>query len=417
MSTIDVKDAAGATQTVQAPNGNGQATAANSRPAVLPVQQVTDIGVAVDTALRASPLPVSISDAATATLQATANTALANILNELKDDAFVTETLWEDQAVTPSVFYRESRVRSQDDASLVVTITRLSDNTVVGSLPATAKIVGADTGRDVEYLRWRVKTGSSGTGYASQDWLVQTIITNLDGAGSTVGTFWYNITQSAALSAPAAADVEDPTGAMTTAFGNQSDTAASTDTGTFSLMAFIKRCLQNWTTFQAKMPSLGTAADAGSIPVAWSTEGKALTGALTETAPASDTASSGLNGRLQRIAQRLTSLIALFPSALIGGRFSIEPLGSAVVARQLAAAAGNASTALTTTCTRISLFARTCDIRFVIGNGAQTASATTSHFCGLGERLEFVIAASSSIGVIRDTAAGANGTLEVTELN
>lgn len=34
-----------------------------------------------------------------------------------------------------------------------------------------------------------------------------------------------------------------------------------------------------------------------------------LIGAVTETAPASDTASSGLNGRLQRIAQRLTSLI------------------------------------------------------------------------------------------------------------
>lgn len=41
-------------------------------------------------------------------------------------------------------------------------------------------------------------------------------------------------------------------------------------------------------------------------------------GALTEAAPASDTASSGLNGRLQRIAQRLTSLIALVPSALTG---------------------------------------------------------------------------------------------------
>lgn len=40
------------------------------------------------------------------------------------------------------------------------------------------------------------------------------------------------------------------------------------------------------------------------------------TGALTETAPASDTASSGLNGRLQRIAQRITSLIALLPTAL-----------------------------------------------------------------------------------------------------
>lgn len=34
------------------------------------------------------------------------------------------------------------------------------------------------------------------------------------------------------------------------------------------------------------------------------------TGSLTETAPASDTASSGLNGRLQRVAQRLTSLLA-----------------------------------------------------------------------------------------------------------
>lgn len=34
-----------------------------------------------------------------------------------------------------------------------------------------------------------------------------------------------------------------------------------------------------------------------------------LIGAVTETAPASDTASSGLNGRLQRIAQRLTSLL------------------------------------------------------------------------------------------------------------
>lgn len=40
------------------------------------------------------------------------------------------------------------------------------------------------------------------------------------------------------------------------------------------------------------------------------------TGALTETAPATDTASSGLNGRLQRIAQRITSLIALIPASL-----------------------------------------------------------------------------------------------------
>lgn len=41
-------------------------------------------------------------------------------------------------------------------------------------------------------------------------------------------------------------------------------------------------------------------------------------GSLTESAPGTDTASSGLNGRLQRIAQRLTSLIALLPSSLTG---------------------------------------------------------------------------------------------------
>lgn len=54
---------------------------------------------------------------------------------------------------------------------------------------------------------------------------------------------------------------------------------------------------------------LGRKADAASVSVGISTEDAALVGALTETAPTTDTASSGLNGRLQRIAQRLTSLI------------------------------------------------------------------------------------------------------------
>jgi hypothetical protein len=49
-------------------------------------------------------------------------------------------------------------------------------------------------------------------------------------------------------------------------------------------------------------------------------------GDLTETAPASDTASSGLNGRLQRIAQRITSLISTVATevtlALINGKLN-----------------------------------------------------------------------------------------------
>lgn len=98
-------------------------------------------------------------------------------------------------------------------------------------------------------------------------------------------------------------------------------------------------------------------------------------------------------------------------------RKTTEPLSTPGVPRQLAATASNASTALSTDIRGVSLLARGCDIRFVIGPGAQTANATTSHFIANGERLDYTVPYSSSqIGVIRDTAAVANGVLEVTEL-
>ena len=62
-----------------------------------------------------------------------------------------------------------------------------------------------------------------------------------------------------------------------------------------------------------KLPAaLGPNTAANSLPVTLSTDGPfpTLTGAVTETAPATDIASSGLNGRLQRIAQRLTTIIS-----------------------------------------------------------------------------------------------------------
>lgn len=60
----------------------------------------------------------------------------------------------------------------------------------------------------------------------------------------------------------------------------------------------------------------GTATGAQRIVTASDSPEIPLVGGLTETAPASDTASSGLNGRLQRIAQRLTSMIAQLPASL-----------------------------------------------------------------------------------------------------
>ena len=94
-------------------------------------------------------------------------------------------------------------------------------------------------------------------------------------------------------------------------------------------------------------------------------------------------------------------------------KFASEPLGIPGVARQLAAGAASANTALTTTCRRASLYARTSDIRYSIGSVSQTASAT-SHYLALGERVEVRLPSSPNIAVIR--AGSVDATLELTEL-
>ena len=79
-------------------------------------------------------------------------------------------------------------------------------------------------------------------------------------------------------------------------------------------------------------------------------------GSTNETAPVDDTASSALNGRLQRIAQRLTSLIALFPASIgrksIAGSLSVvqaEPARTYSAARSAVAAAANPTDIFTIT--------------------------------------------------------------------
>jgi hypothetical protein len=100
-------------------------------------------------------------------------------------------------------------------------------------------------------------------------------------------------------------------------FGALTETAPATDTASSGLNGRMQRVAQRLTSLIALLPTgLGSAAASASLAVTASTEDVARQGIITETAPATDTASSGQNGRLQRIAQRLTSLIALFPTAL-----------------------------------------------------------------------------------------------------
>ena len=99
------------------------------------------------------------------------------------------------------------------------------------------------------------------------------------------------------------------------------------------------------------------------------------------------------------------------------GRYSsrtVEPYRQPGVARQLAAGSSSANTALTASCSRISIRAVTADIRYAIGNTSQTANASTSHFIAANERLELTVPEDANIAVIRD--ASTSGTLELTEL-
>ena len=94
----------------------------------------------------------------------------------------------------------------------------------------------------------------------------------------------------------------------------------------------------------------------------------------------------------------------------------VEPLGVPTVARQLTATATSANTTLTANISRISIRARGCDIRYVVGVGAQTANASTSHLIANGERLDIAVPPAANIAVIRETGASVDGTLEVSEL-
>ncbi len=182
--------------------------------------------------------------------------------------------------------------------------------------------------------------------------------------------------------------------------GATADAAASSDTGTFSIIALVKRGLQNWTTLQAKIPALVSVA----IPTAPNVQqgGGAITANTIRATLATDgpgvTSLSSIDGKTP---------------ALINARAGVEPLGQPGVARQLAASSASANTALTTTCRRVSVFARGADIRFAIGSTSQTASGT-SHYIANGERLDLVVPATPNIAVLR--AGSIDGTLEVTEL-
>lgn len=95
----------------------------------------------------------------------------------------------------------------------------------------------------------------------------------------------------------------------------------------------------------------------------------------------------------------------------------IAALGMPTVARGAAATTTYATATLTPACTRVSLFARGCDIRYLVGTTAQpTITGANGHYIAQGERLDLWVPANCVITLIRALNASADGQLEISEL-
>ncbi len=85
-----------------------------------------------------------------------------------------------------------------------------------------------------------------------------------------------------------------------------------------------------------------------------------------------------------------------------------------LVARQLSATSSSTNTLLTASTRKVSILARGGNIRYMLGNTSQTATAT-SHYIIQGERLVITTPRTPNIAVIR--ADSTDCVLELTELS
>lgn len=95
-------------------------------------------------------------------------------------------------------------------------------------------------------------------------------------------------------------------------------------------------------------------------------------------------------------------------TAVTPGLIPVDTLASPAVSRVQAVTSAASSIALTTTCRRVSMYA-TQGTWYSI-SGTATAS---SHYIASGERLDFDVAANTTISVLRETS---DGSVRITEL-
>lgn len=203
------------------------------------------------------------------------------------------------------------RFETGNAVGLEIAIAEVSTNSfkLAAVLPAALAPVATDTFYILRYATQRL--ASDGTP------IVTTSAAPIQYVLNAVNTEVAEVTATPANSRPLPVKILGGNG--NEAIGNTNETAPASDTATAGINGRLQRIAQRITSLIALLPtSIGQKAKATSLAVTLATDEDLLTniGAVNETAPASDTASSGNNGRLQRIAQRLTSLIALLPASI-----------------------------------------------------------------------------------------------------
>jgi len=264
----------------------GQKTKDNSLPVVIASDQTpvpVSGTVTVDTSLLATSAKQDTGNASLSSIDSkssTTNTVLSNILSELQNSVAFSETVWYDAISSAPTVLWYVRVVTVDQTTGTQTIT-WKDINGNPATPVIANLQQVTTSADYEFNTVAYRAIIGGTGYSINDRIQKLQIINMV-TTTLVATIWNNETTGLILGTP-------PT------FSNLvvDDSYATSANQVLELTA------------------LGT--------LLTTTDFDTKTGSLTETAPATDTASSGLNGRLQRIAQRITSLITALGSPFQAG--------------------------------------------------------------------------------------------------
>ncbi|TXN64992.1 hypothetical protein [Methylobacterium sp. WL6] len=221
-----------------------------------------------------APLP---ANASTAAGQADASAKLASILSVLQAQVDLETSIWTDG----TAFYVRRESVNEGTQAIAVTFTN-PDGSTASVTASSLRPVASDNAITLLTAYFDVKT--AGTGYSLGDVVARVVGVNKATTPPTASSaIWLNMTTGAVIAAPAAANIAEvdqntvvtaPT--LAAALGSATDTAATTDAGTFSLIALFKRGLAYWTTYLARVPVLGQALKAASVPVTMASDQGAL---------------------------------------------------------------------------------------------------------------------------------------------